>query len=270
VGMKGRCVICDSVGRLTRDHVPPQGVVPPRRIELRRIADVFGESGAETVRGGFQAAVFPSLCSKCNGKRLGERYDPALAAFANKVAVQLHAIVDVGIHIPGDLNVTTQPAALGRAVLGHLLAAEERPSPVEPLAHGTMIDAVRAYFLDKTAPWSPNLYLSCWPYLGEEQVIVRGSAIQGVIRRAYPLIVGDVLKFAPLAFWLTASDPRTSGHRFGLIPLGDVDTVEQVVKISLPLRGRPPWFWPERPMNHEAIWCHDERCHFVRPESPGT
>ena len=36
---KGACVICSKSARLTRDHVPPKGTVPPDPIVVKRLEE---------------------------------------------------------------------------------------------------------------------------------------------------------------------------------------------------------------------------------------
>ena len=103
-----------------------------------------------------------------------------------------------------------------------------------------MVDALRDFFLDESAPWPDDLCLSCWPYLGGDQVIVRGFGIMGVLDPRYGVLVGELMKFRPVAFWLTDGEPARSGYHFGLVaPLGSGQG-QTALDIELPLRGFPP------------------------------
>jgi hypothetical protein len=258
--LKGRCIICDTVGRLTRDHVPPRSVAPPKELELRRLAmAVEPGNKPDQFRVGFQAPTFPSLCRVCNTDRLGGQYDPTLAKLAADVRTWVAATTDLGIWVPGDIRVETQPFRLARSVVGHLLAAEERKDPARRPPRGTLTDALRAFFLDDAAPWPEDHHVYMWLYPARKQVIVRGFGISRVLGSRYDPIVGDVLKFFPVAFWITL-DPATGvQHRLAEVPLQTAGTIDTSVTLTIPLRGLPPPTWPEQPGEGEIVLINDER-----------
>jgi len=127
--IKGRCVICGTAGPLTRDHVPPQSVTKPVELEIKKIPDLIDTSSdRKNTRKGFQSAQFPTLCCTCNNERLGKEYDPVLAKFIDDVLPGVRLIKQNFLFKEG-LEVKTKPLRLVRAVVGHLLAAEERSNP---------------------------------------------------------------------------------------------------------------------------------------------
>ncbi|MHC5830345.1 MAG: hypothetical protein ACYT04_84010, partial [Nostoc sp.] len=68
-----------------------------------------------------------------------------------------------------------------------------------------MIDAMRHYFLDETLNFPNDLKLYFWPYTAKYQAVFRGIGI--AITSNGHSIIGDFLKFLPLAFWLTYKAP---------------------------------------------------------------
>lgn len=263
--MKGRCVICGAVGKLTHDHVPPRGVAVPRTLEVRGLLERFEASPPlPRPRFAFQSVKFPSLCRRCNVDLLGSCYDPELTAFANRLSVRLRAVLDLGIWLPGDIQLDVRPHALARAVIGHLLAAEHRRDRNAPLTRSPMLDSMRRYFLDPSETWPPGLNLSFWPYLAEDQVIVRAFSIAAVLNPTYSPVVGDLLKFHPVAFWLTLADPACTGRHFTRLPLASTKG-EESVTISVRPDNRPPARWPELPGEREVIGLSGERTSVATP-----
>lgn len=265
--MKGRCVICGSAGKLTEDHVPPRSVSPPTALELRRLGSTVSEKrGDSNSRGGFQAATFPSLCSCCNSERLGQLYDPVLAQFASDIRKWVSAATRLKLWIGKAITIETKPRLLARAVVGHLLAAEERRDRWAIPLEGPSVKALRNFFLDVDAPWPPGLHLYAWLYPGFAQVIVKGFCIRGIIPPyRYEPIVGDVLKFFPVAFWLTLESAGASRQNLTEIPLYANEDSE-MVEISLPLRDFPGIRWPEQPGEHEIVLMNDDRTSIATPK----
>jgi hypothetical protein len=67
------------------------------------------------------------------------------------------------------------------------------------------------FFLNDAGSWPPDANLYVWLYPASAQVIVRGFAIRGVFEpQRYGPIVGDVLRFFPIAFWLTHGSARVA------------------------------------------------------------
>lgn len=264
--MKGRCVICDSIGKLTDDHVPPKSVSPPSRIEVKRLIAAAKSDAAGTRRRGFQAKIFPSLCRACNGERLGTKYDPTLKKLVDDVRRWVRVTRDLDISIAGDIEVMTYPSRLARAVAGHLLAAEERKDPSRVPQRGTMTEALRSFFLDDEAAWPEELHLYVWLFPDVRQVIVRGLAMMKVLGQTHGPIVGELLKFFPLAFWITAAPADGVSYRLAELPMrGIISGAADEVLVKIPLRGLPPPSWPEHPSDGTVLMLTDERTYVSTP-----
>lgn len=257
--MKGRCVICGDLGPLTRDHVPPKGVTPPTPIEVRRLIALTGVGDAPTPRLHFQAQSFPSLCRECNSERLGSLYDPHLIAFSNRVSAWVRAVYESGLVLPAVASVRIRPSAVAHAVAGHLLAAEDRSDPTEPLGGGTLTESMRAYFLGTNAK-DAGFRIFLWPYSGSEIIVVRGFGMARVLGKKHGPIVGDILKYFPLAFWVVGEVPANVQIEFAELDLMQ----DSEVIINIPLRVVPHAGWPERPMDNEIVLINRERSHVAR------
>ena len=248
--MKGRCLICGRVDRLTRDHVPPKGAVRPTRLDVHDIADYLSSQPRKSRRA-YGSLDFPSLCHECNVDRLGGEYDPALKEFSNRVAAWIRARYALHLSLPASFSVATKPHRLLRAVIGHLLAAEYRPDPTTPLVQAPMPKAMRGYFLDPKLPLPDELTVYCWPYPSPHQVILRATGVARFRDRA-SFAMGDFIKFYPLAYWVAWRPP------LGRIPLStirpdphcELDTEREV---EVALRKVPPVDWPETPQPDEYV-----------------
>lgn len=267
--MKGRCVICDQVGPLTRDHVPPKGVTPALPIEIRRLTAVLGgRERYDPPHRLYQAPQFPSLCAECNSQRLGKLYDPQLIAFSKGLSAWVRGAYEIGLTLPTSATVSIRPLAVSRAVVGHLLAAEERADPTQPLVDGSLLRQMRDYFLGAVSD-PPGFRIFVWPYSGSELVIVRGFAMARVLGRRHGPVVGDLLKFFPVAFWVVGEQTADVDIQFAELDLNE----HEEVTIDIPLRRVPPPGWPERPLDDEVVVLSGDRTHIarrVKSRSPGT
>lgn len=266
--MKGRCLICGALGPLTRDHVPPQSVVPPQHVEVRRLLSRVsdGVEMNEPARRQFPSPSFPTLCKQCNGTQLGSEYDPYLAAFANAFRSWVNTAYNIGLTLPSSFRITLKPHRIARAVIGHLLATEERRDRAAPLNDAPVLDGMRRYFLNPSAVLT-NAELYVWPYPSDEFVIVRflGLARPGV----HDLIMGDVLKFFPLAFWLVYDAPPNLRYPFPRLPLDAVGGLDHEVTLEVPLSRIPVPTWPERPSKNELVLTNSNLSHVGRPTRSG-
>ena len=265
--LKGRCVICDAAGPLTRDHVPPQAVVAPSVLEVQTLTALLGDASVPgSPRGGFRAPTFPSICKNCNTDRLGREYDPSLERMAVDVRRWMTLPAELGIELVGNIEIETRPYRLARAVVGHLLAAEERRDPSKLPPRGTLTEALRSFFLDIDAPWPQGIHFYLWPYPGKEQVIIRGFGISRVIGQTYGPIIGDILKFFPVAFWITADPAVGVPYSLTPLPFPSVISLDSSVEITIPVRNQPRRDWPETPGDDEVLALNDQRSSIASPK----
>jgi hypothetical protein len=218
-----------------------------------------GEPNPRAPRKAFQAPSFPTLCKTCNTDRLGSLYDPYLIAFANNLSVWIRGAAQYGLVLPSHATVRVRGASVARAVVGHLLAAEDRANPSAPLSPGTLLADMRAYFL-RTDQRVPKFRIYVWPYAGPDIVIVRGFGLARVLGRPHDPVVGDVLKFAPFAFWVVGVAPPDVEFPFAEIPLLEDDEID----LRIGLERLPSASWPEQPLENEVVALATERSHIGR------
>lgn len=255
--MKGRCLICGALGRLTFDHVPPRSVVPPHAVDVKRLMELWGgEKVPGRPRRAFASVSIPSLCRECNSQRLGSEYDPALAAFANDVMLWVRSAHELLLRLPGTFAVTLPHHRVARAVIGHLLAAEERADPTAPLREAASLSALREYFLspELAAPSQVELYV--WPYARETQIVARGIGVSEYGKEG--TVTGDVLKFRPLGFWLVTHRPSHVQINLPSLPIHRSDGIGAQCTILMPLRDAPRHDFPEAPGRMGVVLMSDQ------------
>jgi hypothetical protein len=130
-----------------------------------------------------------------------------------------------------------------------------------------MLDAMREYFLNPDKPTPASLEIYVWPYVGDTQIVSRGFAyIHDWGRQP---ILGDVLKFLPLAFWLVFECPSTEEITLPSLPIHTTGLDEEV-KIRLPLKQVPPPTWPAAPGDTGIVLMNDEFAFAARPHRNKT
>jgi hypothetical protein len=262
--MKGRCLVCNNLGRLSRDHIPPQSVVPPQHVDVKRLIALWeGDSHHVPPRHGFRSVALPTLCVECNSKRLGSEYDPALGGFVNSVSTWVRSAFKLYLTLPNSFIVNLQPHRVARAVVGHLLAAEERKDSTAPLRHAPLPDDMRRYFLDPEIVAPSTLEMFVWPYAGDAQIITGPISVSNMGAR--DSVLGRVLKFFPLAFWLVYERPETTHVHLPSLDIHTESGLDFHSSITLPLRGVPRSDFPETPSSDEFVLLNNESTFFVTP-----
>jgi hypothetical protein len=231
------------------DHVPPRGMVAPSRLMIASIIEKYGFPKVEG-HPGRESAEFRTLCRGCNVDRLGSEYDPALKALAKRADSWLRAR-RMGLSLPKSMTVEMVPQRVARSVIGHLLASAR----VEPGKTGSnappMYRAMRDYFLDQNQELPAAISIYVWPYVAIRQVIIPAfSKAQLGIKDS---VLGCLLKFYPLGFWVVFDPKRVTELRLTkLVPI-DAKGLDDVRDLTLSLQRIPPVGWPENPGKSEIV-----------------
>ncbi len=113
------------------------------------------------------------------------------------------------------------------------------------------MSAMRSYFLNPPSPPPADLRVYVWPCAGRKQVILRNFGVTAIVKPLYESpLVGDLLKFFPLAFFVTTDPARPPGFRLGSLALENTNDPSE---LQIPLSGAPYSDWPERPRDNEAL-----------------
>lgn len=255
---KGTCSICGARGKLTQDHVPPQSVMTPEPIVVRRLADVMEhKEDAEVAGRGFTSRVFQTICSTCNSDRMGSMYDPALARFANALGSWVRAASQLHLSLPTVATVRCEPALVARAVIGHLLAAEPTQRSTDALVEGTLPASMRSYFLSSELALPRDFEIYVWPYPSQQTVIGRGIG-HWDMSDGEP-VVADTLKFFPVAFAVVSVEERMPHIPAARLRPDRLDTLRDSVDLEIDFKRTPGATWPERPQRKSLVLLNRDR-----------
>lgn len=163
--------------------------------------------------------------------------------------------------LPESIAVDVSAIQVAKAIVGHLLAAEERRDASAPVNSAPLLDGFRRFFLDDlTSVDTHRVYV--WPYMGPNQVIIRGFALSTFPKRQDTHVFGSLMKFYPLAFLVTTEEIRHPAFRFAKLPVPYSTSRE---RIRIPLHLAPPTSWPERPFRNEVLIHHGRESSVATP-----
>jgi hypothetical protein len=197
-GARGPCALCRTYADLTEDHIPPESLGNGGRWVARSYlttasADkelIFGREFRSGIR-------FRTLCKECNNG-LGGREDKALADFFERVS----KLINSPLILNNVMRVTAKPNLIYRAILAHIIAANDQGIPTAFDTEG------RNVFFRKQSLGLSSWSLFYWIYTGPSIFVMRNAYY--TVWRPLEIIPIQVLKCFPLAF-MFAQKPWFSG-----------------------------------------------------------
>lgn len=231
----GRCRLCGTQGRLSWDHVPPQGAIEIEPVDIDRLAGAFvGSLGATKPTLSQNGLKFRTLCGRCNSE-LGTHCDPALQDFALSVG----RCLTTTLVLPNSLHFRLRPTAIVRALLGHLAAANtsEDQGGFDAIAHELLYD------LD--AAVDPRISVSCWVHPFQHTVALREVVMPIRRGRFNDFSRFAILKFFPLGF-LVSDSPIPYEDTVSLTQWRSLSAAE-TAEVPVHLKRVHGPFWPEAP-----------------------
>ncbi|MBZ0154911.1 MAG: hypothetical protein K8I29_01690 [Alphaproteobacteria bacterium] len=197
----GPCNICKTHTELTWDHVPPKGGIDLTAVEMEKVSELFVVGHDEIKFSESQNGVkYRTVCKSCN-ETIGHRYDPALNEFSLTVGRYLKS----GLSFPRVVHHRAKPAAMIRAILGHLAAAKIEIDDC-PFDRN-----VREFVLDEDKPIPDDIFIFYWLYPYEQSITMRDFAMP-TVRGNFSTGIGfcQVLKYFPIAY-LVINKPAYEG-----------------------------------------------------------
>lgn len=261
----GCCNICGEFNDLTFDHVPPKGCVGIQNRNVALLTNILscGKLSKKNTRQFQNGLKFRSLCSKCNNTLLGVEYDPFLNDFASKVSNYVNLIVKYDVSLPKSTTIQINVQRVVRAIVGHLLAAQVREDMSKPIVRAPYLDAIRDFFLNPCAPIPKELEVYYWLYPSDIQVIILGSGVMDINNNKRKAIVGDFIKFYPIAFWVTWDQPSVDLKLSSLCKNKDLQ-IDELVNITISTHNIPRIDWPEHPGDDEIVLLNDEVAYYAK------
>lgn len=262
----GFCVICGQFGKLTRDHVPPQGCVQIANAVLSRLTrEAPGEGQPRStiyIQGGLK---FQTLCATCNSERLGLHFDPELKHFVHGMHAGMQAVAR-NVVLPRIVSLDANLHLVARSVIGHILAAHSADDTETWRQDIGASESLRQYFLDPDCAFPEEWRLYCWPYFSRKQVILRHASWMDVSLSspAQKAVYGHVLKFLPFGFWLVHNQPLEFVIDALDITPGDPSTSARET-FSFDLRYAPHHLYPENPSGYHVMLFANEQSSVAAP-----
>lgn len=179
---------------MTEDHLFPRALTIPgqRRVTqlLKRIDPNYrGRQGTRLAQNGVKKAT---VCADCNNRVLGTELDPALIDVYLQARKQMERVrypVAGGVHLQGvNLN------RVARAVAGHMLALDEKPS-----ARHKLDRHLRRFVLQPEKGPHPSLRFHIWLFPFHSQGMMKDFHHFTFANPATPLWI-SAFKTYPLAF----------------------------------------------------------------------
>jgi hypothetical protein len=223
---RGRCRLCGSIEKLTKDHVPPFALQTWYKSEDRLYSEFVRGNGKPKFKQ--KGTYFCSLCPDCNNNVLGADYDKHLLEFCKLVSLHLRSTVHLSVH----REISFQPFYVLRAVVGHLIAAREKSEP-----SGTDVILREFFYKQRDDLGQYSFYWWIYPYFGRS--VMRDFGF--VLPKAR---IAQLLKFFPCGFLIVDGSRISSLNCLdALLPAGPGDVKRAFFQIN----SIPPEFWPEDP-----------------------
>ena len=228
----GYCKICMRYKKLTDDHVPPKGGINLEPVEINKIYNHFVQHyGSKKYYISQNGVKFKTICAVCNS-RLGTEFDRVL----NNFALGIGKYVKSKLYLPNVIKYETEPNALMRAVLGHLLAVKSDDDSIE------FDQKVRDILFEESKPIPDDINVFYWVYPFNLTVIIRDIAMPSVRGRYNDIGLFNILKFSPVAFLVTnlkKYEGLNSLNRFKKFKFHDK------AEIEVKLNEKKHYLWPE-------------------------
>lgn len=250
----GYCHICGNFSKLTRDHVPPKGCIKIGEVELRSLLGHYSETQAKPSFS--QSGLnFRTICAKCNNDDLGIDYDPNLIEMANHIGRYLKAEKNINLSIPRQTNIKIKPQRVARAVVGHLLAFANPKRLHKPPASTPYHDTLREYFLNPHLQLPENIDIYFWVYPAHLHVLIDCHSV--MVNFFKHLVMGSLLKFFPIAFWVVIDKPQEVSFNIPKLIENKKLSLDDETSISVNFKDIPRIQWPETPDKDGAIMSAD-------------
>lgn len=250
----GWCVICGSHGELTRDHVPPKQCNNLNDYEINILMPnkEYSKKGT-TSQGGTH---YRTLCKKCNSERLGINYDPELIKLTREITDQVRISHSGNLILPDQIHLFVKPQKVARSIIGHTLAAIAVEEARIGLVSSPFADAMRGYFLDHDAYLPEELDIFFWVYPSKRQVVMKHMGKKSI--RYRETVVGHIIKFLPLGFWVVWNKPKSIDLGLPSLPKDKHIRIDGLEQVSINLKEIPPLSFPEAPADDEFVVFNSE------------
>ena len=200
----GYCLICGTHGKLSIDHVPPQGAVTITKVEQRHISEMMGIK-ATSIKGvpSTNGSKFRTICNKCNSKVLGV-VDSEVALVSKNLTLKIKDHFQYFNNIYNSVSVNINSLNYARAMIGHILAATSVTECFQPSEPTPYFTPLQNFVLGDDHALDETHDLYCWFYPRDRHV---SAKYVHFVNKGHSAGI-SLLAFYPLAFLIT---PKNAG-----------------------------------------------------------
>ncbi|MCF7519842.1 HNH endonuclease [Pseudoalteromonas sp. L21] len=253
----GYCTICREYGKLTREHVVPQGcgnIEDKVIVRVTEYLDAPDKPKGNRSQGGIH---FRTVCAKCNSL-LGSKYDRELINFSNDIAKHLNHLTFGHVFN----KITYRPyrtLKLAKAVVGHLLAANsvEETNSDKPLSN--RYSMLSEFVLNEAAPLPEGFDIYYWLYPYKPIKMLRSIGSMNIINPSFR-VAGDILKYYPIAFLVSYNSKPAPEYGLTKLNLPSTQKINDTAGVEVSYMRALRSDFPERPEDYEVLLMNDEVC----------
>jgi hypothetical protein len=195
--IEGYCQICGVFGKLSADHVPPQGSITLSVIEQKNIMEYISKAELQGVKGK-RGSVFKTICGPCNSK-LG-LFDMEIKRVSNSLGKKIRSHFT---NCSSPYNLVTEQLNVSnylRGMVGHILASTSVRSCLQPIKDTDFYKSLREFVLGKSNNLDEEYDVYYWFYPNRFN-ISGGCFAVGQPGSKMP-IIGAVIYFYPVAIFI--------------------------------------------------------------------
>ncbi len=201
----GYCLVCGKHGRLSIDHVPPQGAVTITKVEQRHICEMM-EHKVKSIKGvsSTNGSKFRTICHKCNSEVLGSN-DSEICRVNKELTRKIKEHFQGLSNIYNMVSVEIDAIKYARAMIGHILAATSVTECREPLKETPYFTPLQDFVLGNDDALMDTHDIYYWFYPSNRHVSAKYVHFYNEGHSAGL----SLLAFFPLAFLVTP--PKNEG-----------------------------------------------------------
>ena len=201
---EGYCLICGTYGKLSIDHVPPQGSLTITKVEQKHISEMSGAK-IKSIKGVLSpnGSKFKTICHQCNSEVLGAN-DSEVAKACKELTDKIKYYYSNIFNPFNTVSVEVNTVKYCRAMIGHILSATSVTECRSKQLYSKYFTPLKNFVLgdDNALNDSHDIYYWFYPHnrhLSAKYVYFRNQGHSAGI---------SLLSFFPIAFLIT---PRGQG-----------------------------------------------------------
>ncbi|NGZ17124.1 hypothetical protein G6Z94_07135 [Vibrio aestuarianus] len=253
----GYCTICRDHGKLTREHVVPQGCGNVEDKVIVRVTEYLGTSEKPKGNRSQGGIHFRTVCGKCNSL-LGSKYDRELIEFSNDIAEHLSNLT-FGYAFNRTTYRPYKTLKLAKAIVGHLLAANSVEETNTDRPHDPRYAELAEFVLNEAAPLPEDVDIYYWLYPYKPIKMLRSIGSMNINNPSFR-VAGDILKFYPIAFLVSFDSKPAPEYGLTKLNMSSNQLIDDTVGVEVSYMSALRPDFPEKAGDNEVLLMNDEVC----------